>query len=169
VADAPSSADEGRPLGRWGARAYDGLGHIAGAILAVMTGAVFVQVVIRYLGYAGFEGLDEVPRYLFVWLVMLGAAAAAHRGEHTALYYFRDRLTPRGQAIARVITSGASLLLFGAMIKASFVLVPNSHLQRSPGLDVPMGYVYVAVPIGAALIMLPLLAELVTAVRHLKR
>ena len=67
--------------------AYDVLGHVGGLILAVMAGAVFVQVVLRYAG-RGIDGLDEVPRYLFVWLVMIGAAAAMQRGEHTVLDYF---------------------------------------------------------------------------------
>ena len=78
------------PFGRWGTRVYDGLGRLGGAILGLMTLAVFVQVVMRSLGRA-MDGLDEVPRYLFVWLVMIGAAAAMHRGEHTMLEYFRDR------------------------------------------------------------------------------
>ena len=54
---------------------YNALAHLGGAILAVMTLAVFVQVVLRYFGLTGIDGLEEVPRYLFVWLVMLGAAA----------------------------------------------------------------------------------------------
>jgi TRAP-type C4-dicarboxylate transport system permease small subunit len=170
VAETPDPDPGNAPrLGRWGARAYDALGHLGGLILAVMTAAVFFQVVTRYLGYAGFEGLDEVPRYLFVWLVMIGAAAAAHRGEHTALHYFRDRLTPRGQAFARVFTTAAAILLFLAMIKASLVLVPNAQLQRSAGLDLPLGYVYLAVPVGSALILLPLLADLMAALRDLRR
>jgi len=67
------------------ARTYDALGHVGGAILAVMTGAVFLQVVLRFVGSAGFDGLEEVPRFLFVWLVMIGSAAAMQRGQHTVL------------------------------------------------------------------------------------
>lgn len=161
--------DGERPLGRRGARVYDALGHLGGLILAVLTAAVFLQVVLRYLGRAGFEGLDEVPRYLFVWLVMIGAAAAMHRGEHTALHYFRDKLTPRGQAVARIVTTGASITLFIAMIKASLILVPNAQLQTSAGLGLPLGYVYLAVPVGAAFILVPLLWQFVAAVRDLRR
>ncbi|HYE89361.1 MAG TPA: TRAP transporter small permease [Terriglobales bacterium] len=150
-------------------RLYEGLGYLAGLILAGLTAAVFLQVVLRYLGWAGFEGLDEVPRYLFVWLVMIGAAAAAYRGEHTALHYFRDKLTPRGHAVTRVVTTGASILLFGAMIKASLVLVPNAQLQTSAGLNLPLGYVYAAVPVGAALILVPLRRDFAIAVRDLAR
>ena len=100
---------------------------------------------------------------------MIGAAAAAYRGEHTALHYFRDKLTPRGHAVTRVVTTGASILLFGAMIKASLVLVPNAQLQTSAGLNLPLGYVYAAVPVGAALILVPLRRDFAIAVRDLAR
>ena len=155
------------PFGRWGARLYDGLGLLGGFILALMTLAVFLQVVLRYVFSAGIEGLDEVPRYLFVWLVMMGAAAAMHRGEHTALDYFRNRLLPRGQALVTLFTSAAGMLLFLSLIKSSVVLVPNAQLQTSAGLSLPLGYVYAAVPVGSALILLPMAWRFLTALRAL--
>jgi TRAP-type C4-dicarboxylate transport system permease small subunit len=148
-------------------RLYDGLGLLGGAILAAMTGAVFLQVALRYVFRTGVEGLDEVPRYLFVWLVMIGAAAAMERGEHTALAYFRGRLGATGRAALAVLTTALGMLLFLSMIKASLVLVPNANLQTSPGLRLPLGYVYAAVPVGAALIVLPMARELRAAWREL--
>ena len=148
-------------------RLYDGLGLLGGAILAAMTGAVFLQVVLRYVFRTGLEGLDEVPRYLFVWLVMIGAAAAMERGEHTALLYFRDRLSPAGRAVLSIVTTALGMLLFLSMIRASLVLVPNANLQTSPGLGLSLGYVYAAVPLGAALILLPMARELRAAWREL--
>jgi TRAP-type transport system small permease protein len=148
-------------------RLYDGLGLLGGAILAAMTGAVFLQVVLRYAFRTGVEGLDEVPRYLFVWLVMIGAAAAMERGEHTALVYFRDRLGPTGRALLGVVTTALAMVLFLSMIRSSLVLVPNANLQTSPGLALPLGYVYAAVPVGAALILLPMSRELRALLREL--
>ena len=163
---APGSG-RGEPLGHTGARIYRGLGYLGGAVLAVMTLAVFLQVVLRFFGRAGIDGLDEVPRYLFVWVVMIGAAAAMHRGEHTALAYFRDKLPPRGQTLVRILTESAGMLLFLSFIKTSVVLVPNSQLQTSAGLGLPLGYVYAAVPVGAALILVPMGWRLAGALRHL--
>ena len=160
-------SDRDRPFGRWGAGLYDGFGLLGGLMLAAMTLAVFAQVLLRYVFTYAVDGLDEVPRYLFVWVVMIGAAAAMHRGEHTTLEYFRDRLSPRGQAVVRVVTEGAGMLLFLSLIKTSFVLVPNSQLQTSAGLGLPLGYVYVAVPVGAALILLPMAWRLAAAFRQL--
>jgi TRAP-type C4-dicarboxylate transport system permease small subunit len=164
----PDNTPPGRlvPFGRWGARVYDGLGHLGGVILACMTLAVFLQVVMRFMGRA-LDGLDEVPRYLFVWLVMIGAAAAMHRGEHTMLEYFRDRLRPRTRALIGVITHGAGMLLFASLIRSSLVLVPNAQLQTSAGLNLPLGYVYAAVPVGSALILLPMAWRFVASLREL--
>ena len=154
------------PAGGIWARFYEGLGYLAGLILAIMAGAVFLQVMLRYVG-RGIDGLDEVPRYLFVWLVMLGAAAAMHRGEHTLLGYFRDRFGRRGRALAIIVANAAGIALFVYFIKLSFILVPNAHLQTSAGLGLPLGYVYAAVPVGAALIILPMARTLFYALRDL--
>ena len=156
-----------RPFGELGARVYEGLGGLAGVLMALLTLAVFLQVILRYVAQSGIEGLDEAPRYLFVWLVMIGAAAAMYRGEHTSLEFFREKLTPRGRALATVVTEGVGILLFLSMIKVSLVLVPNSQLQSSAGLGLPLGYVYAAMPVGAVLIILPMAWRLAAALRDL--
>jgi TRAP-type C4-dicarboxylate transport system permease small subunit len=158
-----------QPFGRWGARVYDGLGLLGGLLLAVLTAAVFLQVLVRYVVPVTVVGLDEVARYLFVWVVMIGAAAAMHRGEHTALAFFRERLPPRGQALLRALTEGAGMLLFASLVKSSFVLVPNAQLQTSAGLGLPLGWVYAAVPVGAALIFAPMAWRFVGALARIVR
>jgi TRAP-type C4-dicarboxylate transport system permease small subunit len=153
------------PFGVWGDRFYEGLGLLGGLILAVMAAAVFVQVLMRFMGLAGIDGIDEIPRYLFVWLVMIGAAAAMHRAEHTRLEYFEQRFSRRGQAVLTAVTNGVGMLLFLSLIRSSVVLVPNAQLQTSAGLGLPLGYVYAAIPVGAVLILLPMAWRLVAALR----
>jgi TRAP-type transport system small permease protein len=150
-----------------GSRAYDAFGHVGGLILAVMAAAVFLQVVLRFLGQAGIDGLEEVPRYLFVWLVMIGAAAAMYRGEHTVLDYFINLLRPRLRAIIVALTNAVGIILFLYLIKLSWVLVPNAQLQTSPGLGLPLGYVFAAIPVGAVLIVLPMLRNVFVALGSL--
>jgi TRAP-type C4-dicarboxylate transport system permease small subunit len=147
--------------------AYNALGYVGGLILAIMTGAVCLQVVMRFLGWIGIDGLEEVPRYLFVWLVMIGAASAMQRGQHTVLDYFINRLAPRGRALVLVLTNGVGVFLFAYMIKLSLVLVPNAQLQTSAGLGLSLGWVYAAVPVGAALLILPMLRNILAALRSL--
>lgn len=163
----PAGSGSGAPRGVWGARFYEGLGLLGGLLLAVMTVAVFVQVLMRFTGHSAFDGIDEIPRYLFVWLVMIGAAAAMHRAEHTRLEYFQQRLGPRGQHLLTALTNGVGMLLFLSLIRTSLVLVPNAQLQTSAGLGLPLGYVYAAIPVGSVLILLPMARNFVTALRAL--
>ena len=161
-----SAADRGRAAGLW-AGAYDALGHIGGLILAIMSGAVCLQVLMRFMGLTGIDGLEEVPRYLFVWLVMIGAASAMQRGQHTVLDYFINLLGARARALVLVLTNVVSIALFLYLIKLSLVLVPNAQLQTSAGLGLPLGWVYAAIPIGSALIILPMLRTIFIALRSL--
>lgn len=166
---APSGhgTEGGVPAATAWARFYGALGHVGGLILAVMAGAVFVQVVLRFLGRSGIDGLEEVPRYLFVWLVMIGAAAAMWRNEHTILDYFLNLFGPRARALIIVFTNASSIVLFLYLIKLSFTLVPNAQFQTSPGLGLPLGYVFIAIPIGSVLIILPMVRNVYAALRTL--
>ncbi len=149
------------------ARVYDVLGHVGGLILAVMTGAVFLQVVLRFLGSAGIDGLEEIPRFLFVWLVMIGAASAMQRGQHTVLDYFVNLMSERTRALVLIAMNLACVALFAKLIELSLVLVPNAHFQTSAGLGLSLGWVFLAVPVGSALIILPMLVQIFRALRIL--
>lgn len=149
------------------ARFYGVLGHVGGVILAIMAGAVFLQVVLRFLGRSGIDGLEEVPRYLFVWLVMIGAASAMWRSEHTILDYFLKRFGPRPRALIIAFTNAISIVLFIYLIKLSVILVPNAQLQTSAGLGLPLGYVFFAIPVGSILIILPMVRNIYGALRTL--
>jgi TRAP-type C4-dicarboxylate transport system permease small subunit len=90
-----------------------------------------------------------------------------HRGEHTLLSYFRDRFGRRGRALSIIAVNAAGIALFVYFIKLSVILVPNAHLQTSASLGLPLSYVYAAVPVGAALIILPMARVLFFALRDL--
>ena len=150
-------------------RAYEALGHVGGFILAVMAGAVFLQVVLRYFGLVGIDGLEEVPRYLFIWLIAIGGAAAMYRNEHTVLDYFINRFGRQGRAFVLILTNAVGIAVFLYLINLSLVLVPNAQLQTSAGLDLPLGYVFAAIPVGAALIILPMLRTLYATLKGLWR
>ncbi len=154
--DAPTGASGGSPLARGLDALFTLCGYIAGLILAVMAGSVFLSVIMRFSGTQGLEGLDELPRYLFVWLVAFGGAAAMHLNEHTVLDYFVKKLTPRLRAIVEAAVHAAMIAVFLYLIKLSFTLVPNAALQSSPGLELRLDYVFMAVPVGAGLILIPL-------------
>ena len=158
----PPPADREVRAWRW---LYEGLGHVGGVILAIMAAAVFFQVVARFFGRSPVDGIDEIPRYLFVWLVMIGAASAMYRREHTVLDYFVNLLGLRGRAAVSAFVNLVGIVFLAYLIKLSWVLVPNAQLQTSAGLELPLGYVFAAIPVGSALLILPMLRNVVEAVK----
>jgi TRAP-type C4-dicarboxylate transport system permease small subunit len=160
----PPPADRKAGAWHW---LFEGLGYVGGVILAAMTVAVFFQVIMRFLGRSPIGGIDEIPRYLFVWLVMIGGASAMYRREHTVLDYFVKLLTPRGQSLIAAFVNIVGILFLAYLIKLSWVLVPNAQLQTSAGLELPLGYVFAAIPVGSALLILPMLRNLMEAVKEL--
>jgi TRAP-type C4-dicarboxylate transport system permease small subunit len=166
VSSPPEQSPGGAPdASSAGSRLYNALAHLGGLVLAVMTLAVFVQVVLRYLGLTGIDGLEEVPRYLFVWLVMLGAAAAMWRHEHTVLDYFVNLFPDGVRAGIFVLTNALGIGFFAYMIWLSLTLLPNAALQTSAGLGLTLDYVFMAVPVGSALIIVPMLRNIYDALR----
>jgi TRAP-type C4-dicarboxylate transport system permease small subunit len=155
-----------QPAPSAGARLYDAFANIGGLILAVMTAAVFLQVVLRYLGLTGIDGLEEVPRYLFVWLIMFGAAAAMWRNEHTVLDYFVNRFSPRTRAAISIATNGMGIALFSYLIWLSITLVPNAALQTSAGLGLTLDWVFAAIPVGSAMIIVPMIRNIYLMLRN---
>ena len=142
-------------------RFYEALSYVGGAVLAVMALAVFAQVVLRTLGRVGIDGIEEIPRYLFIWLVMLGGAAAMWRNEHTILDYFLNLCPPRLRALIIIFTNVLMIVLFLYLIKLSFTLVPNANWQTSAGLNLPLSYVFVAIPVGSVLFVVPMLRNII--------
>jgi len=150
-----------------GGRLYDGLAYVGGAILAVMTAAVFVQVILRYFGLTGIDGLEEIPRFLFVWLVMIGAAAAMWRHEHTVLDYFVNRFGPGMRGLIVILTNVLGIALFAYLIWLSFTLVPNAGFQTSAGLGLTLDWVFAAIPVGSVLIIAPMVRNIYFVARGL--
>ena len=76
-------------------------------------------------------------------------------------------LRPRLRAIIVALSNAVGIILFLYLIKLSWVLVPNAQLQTSPGLGIPLGYVFAAIPVGAILIVLPMLRNIYVALGSL--
>ncbi len=113
---------------------------------------VFAQVALRYLTYQPLAWTEELARYVFLWLSLLGAAVGGRRGTHFAVDLVPRRL--RGKS-GRALRAGIHLAEIGFYIVLTLAgarLVRIVHLQYSPTLGLPMSAAYAAIPTAAALL-----------------
>ncbi|HXV28923.1 MAG TPA: TRAP transporter small permease, partial [Sinorhizobium sp.] len=130
-------------------------------LLAAMIALVFANVVLRYGFSSGIRSSVELSRLGFVWVVLLGAAAALRRGEHLAVTEFSAAFFPRAVPVLRrlcwlVILVAVTMLSWGA---ARQTLANWSNISQLTGL--PTGLMYLPGVVAGALMAVIAIARLV--------
>lgn len=119
----------------------------------LMVISAFIQVVLRTVFNNPLTWTEELCRYSMVWLCMIGSGLAVKYGSHIAVDILKNALSPK----AIKIISGMNFLLIAAfsivLIYFGIGLCSRNMSQITPGLKLPMGIVYGAMPVGG-LIML---------------
>ena len=117
---------------------------------------VIIQVVTRYLFNDPAIFTEEASRFAIIWLSLLGTAYACGRLEHMAYTMFPERLKG-GKHLAHMRSVALLLLVFAATVMfyggGRLVLRAFDYEQLSATLALPMGYVYLCIPISGFLIV----------------
>lgn len=133
------------------------LATLIGLLLALMVGNVIWQVFTRLVMNRPSSFTEETARYLMIWLGLLGAAYAAGQKAHLALDLITARLQG-GRKRASEIFIHSVILIFALAVLVGgggrLVWIQLSLGQQSAALQVKLGYVYLAVPVAGAFIVL---------------
>ena len=134
----------------------------------IMVSVIFLQVVMRQFG-SSLSWSEELARYCFIWMIYIGISYGVKEQKHVRIDAFLLLLNQKGQMILNFIVN----LLFMAF--AIFVIIYGTEIasqllqfgQRSAAIQIPMGYVYMATPIGMGLTLIRLIQNQVSIVRSL--
>lgn len=125
--------------------------------LAVMGALVFLsaiaQVLFRYAVGDSLLWSEELGRYLFVWLVFLGAAHAVSTKGHLVINMITQYLPDMGQRAVELIAQVLMMVFFVFLAVQGFRLSATAWNQLSPAVEIPMGVVYLVIPISALLML----------------
>lgn len=136
--------------------------------MSIMLLIIFAQVVTRYLfGYTP-EWSEELARFLFVWVVFLGSALIMGESGHLAVQFLPDKFkgTTFG-TILDVIINLCGYVFIILLLTQGWKMTSIMTFQRAPGLDIPMSWVYVIIPVSCVLMLLYLLRETLRIVRKI--
>ena len=133
-------------------------------LLVVLIAAVGVNVFGRFVLNQSMPGSDELARFLFIWVIFLGAALAHLHKEHIAVSLLVDRLPPGGRR-AMVVLQELVILTVVVAILVSARRVMAISPGDSPLLNVPLQLVNFSVPLSAALMAVITLYRIAVALR----
>jgi TRAP-type C4-dicarboxylate transport system permease small subunit len=130
-------------------------------LIAVIVGLTFYGVPMRYAFHQPQAWTMEVSRFAFLWLVMLGAAVVARQAGHIRIAFVLDRLPQRVRFVWEMVMSLAMLAFCWVLVEQGAAIFPLVSEARSPTMGLSMGWFYLSIPIGGALIGLFLIEQLV--------
>ena len=125
-------------------------------ILAAMAMMVFANVALRFLTDTSILWVEEVSRYLMIWLTFLGAGLVLRYGGHIGIDTLQESF-PRHAESVRWVIFVFLMAFFGFMVWIGTRYAMLTWGQTTPVMQIPVGIVYLAMPVGFALLIVHLL------------
>jgi len=134
-----------------------------------MTIIVFLQVVFRYVWDSPLGWSEEVARFLFVWVSFLGAANLVRIGQHVSVKTFVEMFPPVIRIFSEVIGHLVVICCCIMFFVGGYGITIKEWIQRSPALQIEMGWVYLVIPIASALMITWAIVDLVSTLSEARQ
>ena len=126
---------------------------VATLLLIVVTALNLTQVAGRYLFDTGFGWTEEYMRYSMIWLMMTGSVACIFRAEHMGIEFLEHAVGPRRAPLVKSALYSVAAVFCLYVLVYSWPLALRNAAQVAPASGLPMIYPYLALPVGAALML----------------
>lgn len=123
-------------------------------LFAVLTIAVFTQVVARYVFNQPPTWTEELARFCQVWIILLASSICVRKGSHLAVDYVGPALAPGVRRAVAVFTGGLIVIYSAVVVIWGVRLLMIGLVQTSPAMHLNMGLVYLVFPIAGGLMLM---------------
>lgn len=125
--------------------------------MSMLVVIILLNVILRYAFSSPLVWAEETSKYLMLWLALLGAQVALRSKLHIGLKLFIDMFPSNISYVIYKITNFIVLIFLIVLTIEGYKLTVLSKRQTWATLDLPLLYVYVAIPISAFLMIITLL------------
>ena len=136
------------------------LNGLIAACLALMVVLVFGNVFMRYALNSGITLSEELSRWLFVWMIFLGAIVALKEHGHLGTDMLVGRLGAAGKKICFLLSHGLMLWICYLLFAGSYAQAVINLDSTSAVMEVSMSWLYLPGMLFAILGGLIILTEL---------
>lgn len=135
--------------------------------MGTMVVVVTMQIFARYVLGDSLSWSDELARFLMIWITFLFAGISFRRGEMIAIEALSEKLPKLARSVLTVAGSLCSIILFGLLAWFGYSYAEWNMVQTSSALQVPLYFVYLAVPVGCGLMIPHIMVGTFLSVRKL--
>lgn len=117
--------------------------------LFISTLIVFMNVVLRYVFSASLSWVDEAARYMFIWLIWIGADYTLANRKHLRIDILSSKLQGKSriclELLVMAVWCGFCVFLGWQGVKLVRVVVEQQQL--STAMQISMGWAYLCIPL----------------------
>lgn len=150
-------------IARWRRRFFSAVEAALFVHVVALLVLIVLQVFTRYVLQVGVTWTEEVARMILVWTVMLGAAIAMERNEHYVITVFSLRFGRATRLWLLVVTNVLGLVFLVALVRYGSLYMAANLKTSYVATGVSRGWVYLALPVGAAIMAGSLLLHSIEA------
>ena len=132
---------------------------VAGLLLAVVCFLGLWQVVSRFVLSQPSSWTEEIMRRLLIWTVMLGAVVAFRRGAMISVDLMLRLSSGRWRTLLRALVAAATLAFLLCVLWFGIDLAWRVRHQTFSSVDLSIAWAYAALPVGAALGIVAVIAQ----------
>ena len=127
---------------------------LAKVLYVAMGVSVFLQIVFRYGLNIGLNWVDELSRFLLVWVAFLGAGFAIDNMESTCVSFVRDMFPPAARKALRLIFRLMILVMLGVLLRYGIVFAEYGRSIKTVAVwGFTLFLPHLAIPVGSAVMM----------------
>jgi TRAP-type C4-dicarboxylate transport system permease small subunit len=129
----------------------DGYYRLLTVLLGLSVGILIVPVTLQMIArftqwIPAWIWTEEMARFLFIWMVMLGAMVGVRDGTHFDVDVWPE-LSPRPNAVLRIVSMIFVLVFALVFVWYGIKFVQFGWNQTSELADLPMGWIFIAWPL----------------------
>ncbi|RGX53611.1 TRAP transporter small permease [Anaerotruncus sp. AF02-27] len=118
------------------------------------------QIISRYFFSMPIVWADELSKYLFLWMVMIGAAYGVRLKKHVVADVLITKFNPGLKKAVGLAVDLLSVFLFGVFIAYTPKMMRLAAGEISSTVRIPLSYVYLGVLVGAVLMLFYTLVDM---------
>ena len=115
---------------------------------------IFTQVVLRFLFASSLLWIEELGRFMFVWLMFLGISIGIYQNKHIAITFMWNMLPKPASRAFQALSILLVGIFFAFLSYKGFEFSLINLAGESSVLFIPLGYVYFIMPASSVLCVL---------------
>jgi len=121
--------------------------QVAWVLVALMVGAILLQVFFRYVLNDALPWPEEVARALMIWMMALVAASGYRWGSFVAIDMFSDFLPHILKTTLKILLLALALAVLAQLFYLAIEFFQRGFRTRAASFHLPRAWIYLAMPV----------------------